>query len=60
MNDLGSPRGVTISPDNSLAFVTLNGDRSLAAINLSTQQLVGKVEVGLSPDGVAYGVPVPK
>jgi YVTN family beta-propeller protein len=51
-NSLGSPKGVMITPDNSMAFVTLNGDRSVAAIDLATRQVLGKVGVGVSPDGV--------
>jgi YVTN family beta-propeller protein len=41
-----------ITPDNSMAFVTLNGDRSVAAIDLATRQVLGEVGVGVSPDGV--------
>jgi YVTN family beta-propeller protein len=54
VNSLGSPKGVTITPDNSMAFVTLNGDRSVVAIDLATRQVLGKVGVGVSPDGVGY------
>jgi YVTN family beta-propeller protein len=60
LTSIGAPRGVSISPDGALAFVTLNGDRSVAAIDLQTRQLVGKVGVGVSPDGVAWGPPVPR
>jgi YVTN family beta-propeller protein len=56
VNSLGSPKGVTITPDNSMAFVTLNGDRSVAAIDLATRQVLGKVGVGgVAGRGWIYG-----
>ncbi len=39
---LGSPRGVTIAPDGKTAFVTLNSDRTVAAVDLTTRTIVRK------------------
>ncbi len=52
---LESPRGVTISPDGKTAFVTLNADRSVAVVDLTTRNIVRQVGVGASPDGVGFG-----
>jgi YVTN family beta-propeller protein len=59
LDALGSLRGVSISPDASTAFITLNGDKSVAVVDLAARKVVKKFPVGESPDGVAYG-PAPR
>jgi DNA-binding beta-propeller fold protein YncE len=49
-----SAAGVFPHPDNVHAFVTVRNDNSMLVINLETGETLGRVEVGSSPDGVAY------
>ena len=55
LEGLGSPRGVTIAPDGKTAFVTLNSDRTVAVVDLTTRTILRKIGVGASPDGVGFG-----
>jgi YVTN family beta-propeller protein len=48
------PSHVAFSPDSRRAFVTLQGDRSLVAIDLETRNEIWKVEVGPEPAGVIW------
>jgi DNA-binding beta-propeller fold protein YncE len=50
----GSPRGVTISPDSRLAYVTLGPQNKVITVNLTTLQLQQSYNVGTAPDGVAF------
>lgn len=49
-----STAGVFAHPDNRHAFVTVRNDNSLLVIDLETGDTLSRVEVGESPDGVAY------
>lgn len=49
-----STAGVFPHPDNIHAFVTVRNDNSMLVINLETGETLARVEVGSSPDGVAY------
>jgi YVTN family beta-propeller protein len=49
-----SPEGVTISPDNRWAFVTLQGRNRVIAIDLAQGRIVGIAPTGSWSDGVGY------
>jgi YVTN family beta-propeller protein len=49
-----STAGVFPHPDNIHAFVTVRNDNAMLVINLETGETLARVEVGSSPDGVAY------
>jgi YVTN family beta-propeller protein len=48
------PSHIAFSPDSRFAYVTLQGDRALVAIDLAQRNEVWKVEVGPEPAGVIW------
>lgn len=51
---IGAPRGINIAADGRYAFVTLAGDETMGVIDLATHQIVQRIKVERSPDGVWY------
>jgi DNA-binding beta-propeller fold protein YncE len=49
-----STAGVFPHPDNRYAFVTVRNDNSMLVLDLISGETLARVEVQLSPDGVAY------
>jgi YVTN family beta-propeller protein len=41
-------------PDNSRAFVAVNGEDYVAVIDLKTWQVTKKISTGKGPDGLAW------
>ncbi len=57
----GGTVGVAVSADSKRAFVALQELNSVAAIDLDKMEVVGKVETGAGPDGIAWAErPAPK
>lgn len=56
---LSGPRGVYVHPNSKWAYLTLNESSAAGIVDLVKLEVVGRVPVGRSPDGVAYGI-VPK
>lgn len=54
---LAGPRGVFVHPDGKWAYLTLNESSSAAVVDLQKLEVVGRIPVGGSPDGIAYGKP---
>jgi hypothetical protein len=52
--DEPSTAGVFPHPDSVLAFITVRNDDSMLVVNLQTGEILRRVEVQSSPDGVAY------
>lgn len=50
----GGPQGVAISPDGKYVFVSLSAQGRVAVVRVSDHTVVGHVDVGETPDGVAY------
>jgi DNA-binding beta-propeller fold protein YncE len=50
----GGPQGVAISPDGKYVFVSLSAQARIAVIRVSDRTVVGHVDAGETPDGVAY------
>jgi YVTN family beta-propeller protein len=48
------PEGILIPPDGRRAFVAVNGDNHVAAIDLESWQVTGKISTGVGPDGMAW------
>jgi YVTN family beta-propeller protein len=48
--------GVLIQPDGQRAFVAFSGDNFVAVIDLKTLEVVGKIDAGPNPDGLAWAV----
>ena len=48
------PSHVAFSPDSRMVYVTLQGNRSVAAISLETRQQVWSTEVGREPAGIIW------
>jgi YVTN family beta-propeller protein len=46
--------GVLIQPDGARAYVAFGPDGFVAVIDLKTRSLVGKIDVGGGPDGLAW------
>ena len=48
--------GVLIQPDGARAFVSCSPDNWVAVIDLKTMSVVGKIQPGTEPDGLAWAV----
>src|SRR5579863_2676755 len=46
--------GILIDPDGSRAFVACSPDGYVAVINLHSMEVVGRIEAGQDPDGLAW------
>jgi DNA-binding beta-propeller fold protein YncE len=50
----GGTVGVTVAADSRRAYVALQETNSVAAVDLEKLEVVGKVETGKAPDGIAW------
>jgi YVTN family beta-propeller protein len=48
------PEGILIPPGSSVAYVAVNGDNYIAAIDLKTWAVTKKIQTGTGPDGMAW------
>jgi YVTN family beta-propeller protein len=48
--------GILVQPDGARAFVACSGDDYVVVIDLKTMEIVGKIEAGGNPDGLAWAV----
>jgi YVTN family beta-propeller protein len=48
--------GVLVQPDGQRAYVAFSGDNFVAVIDLKTLEVVGKIDAGPNPDGLAWAV----
>lgn len=48
--------GILMDPEGSRAFVACSADNYVAIIDLKTLELTGKLEVGGTPDGLAWAI----
>ncbi|MFZ0805016.1 MAG: YncE family protein [Candidatus Sulfotelmatobacter sp.] len=48
--------GILISPDGARAYVAASPDRYIAVVDLKTLAMIGKIETGRGPDGMAWVV----
>jgi YVTN family beta-propeller protein len=60
IDPVGSPRGVDIAPDNRTAFITLGPEGEVVVADLVTRTVLGRHKVGTAPDGVGWGIAVPR
>ena len=51
-----SATGIAMDPDGTRAFVACYADNYLAVIDLASLEVVGRVEVGGRPDGMAFAI----
>jgi YVTN family beta-propeller protein len=49
-----SPEGILMPASGGLAYVAVNGDNVIAAIDLKTWQVTKKIPTGTGPDGMAW------
>lgn len=49
-----TPVGHVVSPDGSKLFVSCAADHTVQVIDLKTRQVVGEIDAGAVPDGIAY------
>ena len=56
--DLGSKgaAGIQMQPDGSRAYVACTGSDDVAVIDLKTLEVVGHINAGPGPDGMAWSV----
>lgn len=54
VENLGNPRGVTLSTDGATAFVTLGPEGEALVVDAGSGQIVQRVAVGTHPDGIAF------
>ena len=50
----GRPQGLTLHPDGRHLFLSLAGVGQVAVIDIETRTVVGELESGPTPDGIAY------
>jgi len=48
------PEGILIPPGSSVAYVAVNGDNYIAAVDLKTWVVTKKIQTGTGPDGMAW------
>jgi YVTN family beta-propeller protein len=48
--------GILVQPDGQRAYVAFSGDGFVAVIDLKTLEVVGKIDAGPNPDGLAWAV----
>jgi YVTN family beta-propeller protein len=48
------PAGILIEPDSSRAYVAVTGDDNVAVIDLKVLDLIGRIQTGKGPDGMAW------
>ncbi|HEX6629099.1 MAG TPA: YncE family protein [Gemmatimonadaceae bacterium] len=48
--------GIQIQPDGARAYVACSPDNYVAVVDLKSMQVVGKIEAGRNPDGLAWAV----
>jgi YVTN family beta-propeller protein len=48
--------GILVEPDGSRAFISCGSDNYVAVVNLKTMEVVGHIEAGGEPDGLAWAV----
>jgi YVTN family beta-propeller protein len=48
------PEGILIPPGSSVAYVAVNGDNYIAAIDLKTWAVTKKIQTGTGPDGMGW------
>jgi YVTN family beta-propeller protein len=48
--------GILITPDGSRAFVAVSRDNYIAVVDLKTLSIIGRIETGAGPDGMAWAV----
>jgi len=49
-----APEGILIPPSGNVAYVAVNGDNFVAALDLKTWQVTKKIKTGAGPDGMAW------
>jgi YVTN family beta-propeller protein len=52
----GGGGGVLVQPDGQRAYIAFAGDSFVAVIDLKTLEMVGKINAGGNPDGLAWAV----
>ena len=52
----GGGGGVLVQPDGQRAYVAFSGDGFVAVIDLNTLEVIGKIDAGGTPDGLAWAV----
>ena len=49
-----SPEGILVEPGGARAYVAVTGDNVVAVVDLKALQVVGRIETGAGPDGMAW------
>jgi len=49
-----SPEGILVEPGGARAYVAVTGDNVVAVVDLKTLQVIGRIETGTGPDGMAW------
>ena len=52
----GGSAGILVAPDGSRAYVAVSGADKVAVIDLKTLEVVGEIDAGKQPDGLAWAV----
>lgn len=53
------PQGVTVTPDGRWLFLSLSQEATVAIIDVRTREVVRRLDVGETPDGLAYATTAP-
>src|SRR2546423_1249966 len=49
-----NPEGILIVPNGSRAYVAVAGDQNVAIVDLKTLEVIGRIQTGAGPDGMAW------
>ena len=52
----GGSAGILMAPDGSRAYVAVSSADKIAVIDLKTLEVVGQINAGKQPDGMAWAV----
>jgi YVTN family beta-propeller protein len=48
--------GILVQPDGARAYVACSPDHNVAVIGMKTLEVVGRIDAGGNPDGMAWAV----
>lgn len=49
-----APQGVTVTPDGETLFLSLSGSGQVAVVDLTSLEIVRRIDVGPTPDGIGW------
>jgi YVTN family beta-propeller protein len=54
--NVGRAAGIQMQPDSARAYVACTPENSVAVVDLKSLEVVGRIDAGRQPDGLAWAV----